>query len=139
MLHDRSFEDDPMRIVRGIRLEVRLGFSFEPNTQQLLQSAISAGVVGRVRPQRRFEELRKALMEPQWQSVMARLDECGCLNAMFSGLRLSAQPIKTEDWVARFVSLCPDRILLDKILWQAGVAHVGKFHEAYERHLALGD
>ena len=43
VLHDRSFLDDPTRIVRGARLGARLGLEFEAHTAELAVAAVAGG------------------------------------------------------------------------------------------------
>ncbi len=43
ILHDKSFIDDPTRMIRAIRFAVKLGFEIEPHTKELLDKAISSG------------------------------------------------------------------------------------------------
>jgi len=45
ILHDRSFIDDPTRIFRAVRFSIRLGFTIEPHTYSLMESAIKNGAL----------------------------------------------------------------------------------------------
>jgi|CXWL01.1.fsa_nt_gi tRNA nucleotidyltransferase (CCA-adding enzyme) len=44
VLHERSFVDDPTRILRGVRLGARLGFRLDAATERLAREGIAAGV-----------------------------------------------------------------------------------------------
>src|SRR6266511_4457603 len=46
VLHDRSFIDDPTRILRAIRYEDRYGFRMDEQTAQLARDCIETGYVG---------------------------------------------------------------------------------------------
>jgi tRNA nucleotidyltransferase (CCA-adding enzyme) len=67
VLHDRSFIDDPTRLLRLARYRVRLGFAVEPQTAALAAAASVAGVSGA----RIGAELRLALREPDPLAVLA--------------------------------------------------------------------
>jgi tRNA nucleotidyltransferase (CCA-adding enzyme) len=56
VLHDRSFIDDPTRILRGLRFEQRLGFKFEEHTNELLLQAIEQDVFSTALPARMGKE-----------------------------------------------------------------------------------
>src|SRR6185436_19246541 len=60
VLHDRSFADDPTRLLRLARYAARLGFTAEPHTAALAAAADMAGVSGN----RMGAELRLLLAEP---------------------------------------------------------------------------
>ena len=79
VLHSKSFVDDPMRIVRGVRLAQRLGFSFETETERLYQDAIAQGYISQVSAYRRFDELRKATAEPKAAEILMVLHRDGVL------------------------------------------------------------
>lgn len=57
ILHRFSFLDDPTRIIRGIRLAVKLDFSFEEETSSLLKEAITTADFSRLSVERVFNEL----------------------------------------------------------------------------------
>lgn len=41
VLHDKSFIDDPTRIIRGLKFRVRFGFDLEPNTRKLQEDYLA--------------------------------------------------------------------------------------------------
>jgi tRNA nucleotidyltransferase (CCA-adding enzyme) len=67
VLHDRSFADDPTRLLRMARYAARLGFEAEPHTAALAAAADLAGISG----ERLGAELRLLLHEPQPAALAA--------------------------------------------------------------------
>ena len=65
VLHDRSFTDDPTRILRGLRFEQRLGFKFEEHTFELLLRAVEQNVFSNAVPSR---------MEKEWNLCVTEND-----------------------------------------------------------------
>src|SRR4051795_6015673 len=61
VLHERSFSDDPTRMLRLIRYAARLEFAVEPHTEALVDPALLDTVTG----DRAGHELRLALGEPR--------------------------------------------------------------------------
>jgi len=86
VLHERSFIDDPTRLLRLARYRVRLGFEIEPVTAALAAAAVSEGALGTVSPSRLGAELRLALAEPDAPATLALLDELGVLRALHPGI-----------------------------------------------------
>jgi tRNA nucleotidyltransferase (CCA-adding enzyme) len=83
ILHARSFVDDPTRVLRAVRYEVRLGFRMDPETERLAREADLATVSGaRVR-----DELMDLLREPEAPAGLARLAELGLDRSMHPALR----------------------------------------------------
>lgn len=62
-LHDRSFIDDPTRILRAVRFEQRLNFRIERQTLLGIKSSLQKNIVKNVKPPRYFSEFRKILCE----------------------------------------------------------------------------
>jgi tRNA nucleotidyltransferase (CCA-adding enzyme) len=65
VLHERSFADDPTRMLRLARYAGRLGFAADPGTDVLLAAAVADGALATVSGQRLGEELRLLAAEPQ--------------------------------------------------------------------------
>lgn len=87
--HERSFLDDPTRILRGVRFELRLAFELGPATERLAREACAAGAVARLSADRLRAELELLFEEefdpePAWE----RLTDLGVLPA--AGLRAGA-------------------------------------------------
>jgi tRNA nucleotidyltransferase (CCA-adding enzyme) len=71
VLHDRSFRDDPTRLLRLARYAARLGFAADPETDRLAADAVTGGAIGTVTGSRLGAELRLLLREPQPAALLA--------------------------------------------------------------------
>lgn len=63
VLHEKSFEDDPTRILRGIRYVVRLGASFETKTEELIKEAARNASLRTISCKRFLNELARIIVE----------------------------------------------------------------------------
>lgn len=97
VLHDRSFVDDPTRILRGIRYEQRLGFRFEEGTLHLLQDALDRRCLSTVTGDRLRHELEKMLEEPEPLKTLLRARELGVFVGLYPALRDAPYLSKLED------------------------------------------
>jgi tRNA nucleotidyltransferase (CCA-adding enzyme) len=92
VLHDRSFLDDPTRLLRGVRFEARLGFRLTPETEALARQAVAAGAFGRLSGSRLRHELELLLGAEPAPDValagLARLEELGVLAELHPRLAL---------------------------------------------------
>jgi tRNA nucleotidyltransferase (CCA-adding enzyme) len=79
VLHDRSFQEDPTRLIRLCRYAFRLGFEVEPHTAALAAGALAAGALGTVSAARIGAELRLALGEGDPVGRLRALAELGVL------------------------------------------------------------
>jgi tRNA nucleotidyltransferase (CCA-adding enzyme) len=86
VLHERSFLEDPTRILRMVRYSVRLGFAVEPRTAELATQALDAGALKTVSGARLGAEMRLAFAEPCAVAVLAELDRLGVLSAWEPGV-----------------------------------------------------
>ena len=63
VLHERSFLDDPTRLLRAVRYAVRLGFALDPETERLAREATAGDALSTVSGTRIRDELMDLLGE----------------------------------------------------------------------------
>lgn len=99
VLHSRSFIDDPTRMYRAVRYEVRYGFNIAEETLALIPEART--LVEKLSPQRIRHELELILDESQAVSMLKRLDELDLLTCIHPGLgdfgRSNLATVKSDD------------------------------------------
>lgn len=88
VLHERSFIDDPTRILRALRLGARLGFDIEARTEALLRAALP--LLGRLSGHRLTNELEQILQEKGAGTLLLHLQRLGALSEIHPALRLRA-------------------------------------------------
>ena len=77
-----AFSEDPVRVLRVARFLARLngmGFSVNPATRELMAGMVEAGEVDALQPQRVWQELHGALLEPATAKFIEELRACGAL------------------------------------------------------------
>ena len=75
VLHDRSFFDDPTRLLRAVRYAVRLGFALDPETERLAREAAAADALSTVSGARIRDELMDLLGELDAAAGIKRMRE----------------------------------------------------------------
>ncbi len=88
VLHERSFIDDPTRLLRLARYQSRLGFAIEAGTLALALAAIDAGAPATVSGPRIGTELRLLAGEPDPVAAMSALRDLGLDRALEPGFGL---------------------------------------------------
>ncbi len=91
ILHERSFLDDPTRLLRLARYHARLGFEVEEHTAELAAAALAAGALETVSRPRVGAELRLALGEGDPVASLLSMQELGVLAALHEGIGLDAE------------------------------------------------
>lgn len=86
VLHERSFLDDPTRLLRAVRYEARLGFALDADTERLAREAAHAGALDTVSGARVRDELLDLLAEEEAPSTVARLAALGLDRALHPAL-----------------------------------------------------
>ncbi|HUS80129.1 MAG TPA: hypothetical protein VM283_02610, partial [Armatimonadota bacterium] len=81
VLHERSFEDDPTRMLRAARFTRRLGLTLEAHTRELLDRAVAEHRLQSVSGARSRNELRRIFGEAPTEGL-ADLQALGLLEAM---------------------------------------------------------
>ena len=82
-VHNYVFYDDPVRMLRFIRLRVRMGFTVDERTQLQFENAREAGVEAYITPRSLHDELCHLAGEPNSADVVKAFDEAHFL-ALFS-------------------------------------------------------
>jgi tRNA nucleotidyltransferase (CCA-adding enzyme) len=95
VMHDRSFLDDPTRILRLVRYAARLGFELEPHTVALAVEALAIGALRRVSGPRLGAELRLAFAEADPVAPLADLDRLGVFTAWEPGVSFDEHVVRT--------------------------------------------
>jgi tRNA nucleotidyltransferase (CCA-adding enzyme) len=82
VLHDRSFVDDPTRLLRAVRYEARLGFAMDPDSERLAREAVAGGALGTVSGERIRDGLLGLLSEQEAAASVRRMHELGIDRAL---------------------------------------------------------
>ena len=107
VLHSLSLIDDPTRVLRAVRLEVRLGFHISAETRRLIEVALREGVFERLSGARLRDELYALLDEPASAlRGLERLEELGLAGILHPRLRIDAaarerlrEALEAWDWL----------------------------------------
>ncbi len=79
VLHSLSFVEDPTRVLRAARFELRFGFSMDGATEELAHRAVEMGMLDEVSGARIREEMLDIIDEDAPSAVFERLAELGVL------------------------------------------------------------
>lgn len=113
LLHDRSLEDDPTRIVRAARYAARLGFTLAPASLEQLHATLArwpwgpreaAGGAGRMPPAlgtRLRMELELLLDREPWEEALACLQAWGALVLVDPALQADTSWRRRLRWARR--------------------------------------
>lgn len=86
VLHERSFVDDPTRLLRALRYEARLGFAMDAQTELLAREAVANDAFAGVSGSRVRDELMDLLGEPEAPSAVGRMRDLGVARALHPAL-----------------------------------------------------
>ncbi|MEE8047105.1 MAG: hypothetical protein V3T49_09700, partial [Dehalococcoidia bacterium] len=103
---DSSFELDPTRIFRTVRYAVRLGFSIDSRTVELISNSLQH--VERLSGARVRHEFELMLLEPARVEILRRSEELGLLGAISSGLRIGSKALQVLESQAEDGTLSDD-------------------------------
>ena len=91
VLHSLSFIEDPTRVFRAIRFELRFGFHLSKETVALIKGAAKMDLFHRLSGHRLLEELRLLCSESQPHSALHRLADLDLLRFIHSKLIWSSR------------------------------------------------
>jgi tRNA nucleotidyltransferase (CCA-adding enzyme) len=108
VLHRLSVVEDPTRVFRAIRFELRLGFHLSEETLDLIEGAVKMNLFQRLSAERLLNELRRLFAEPTARHAVRRLAELDLLQFIHPRLvwssRLDQRLLEIEealDWYGR--------------------------------------
>ncbi len=87
-----SYELDPTRIFRTVRYAVRLGFSIDTYTTELISTSLKH--IDRLSGARVRHEFELMLTEPKRVEILRRSEELGLLAAISPGLRIGSKALQ---------------------------------------------
>ncbi|MEK7205117.1 MAG: CBS domain-containing protein, partial [candidate division NC10 bacterium] len=90
IIHNLSFVEDPTRILRAARFEVRLGFRLSRHAEQLTANAVQMGLLEKLAGVRLSTELQLILQEARPFPILQRLQQLGVLAAIHPRLGVDA-------------------------------------------------
>jgi tRNA nucleotidyltransferase (CCA-adding enzyme) len=103
VLHERSFIDDPTRILRAIRFEQRFGFNIERNTLRLIKEAVLLGMFQKLSPHRLRDELILIFKEETALEAIHRIEELVGWDVLIPGIKLNKRKITLLNSVKRVI------------------------------------
>jgi tRNA nucleotidyltransferase (CCA-adding enzyme) len=74
VLHSLSFVEDPTRVFRAIRFEIRFGFKIGKHTLDLIKNAVKLNFLAKIRGKRIWTELALILQETAPEAIIKRLE-----------------------------------------------------------------
>jgi tRNA nucleotidyltransferase (CCA-adding enzyme) len=95
VMHDKSFQDDPTRMLRAVRYLVRLHFSLDLHTSELLERDLH--YLDRISSARLRSELVKLLKERERADMLRKADQLHILGAIEPSFRLSRPAIEAME------------------------------------------
>jgi tRNA nucleotidyltransferase (CCA-adding enzyme) len=91
VLHDKSFTDDPTRILRALRFEQRFSFSLAPHTLGLMKKALQREALKAVSSHRLRDEIILILKEPRPYRYIKRIDKVLGLGFLSKTIKLKKE------------------------------------------------
>ena len=107
VLHEKSFIDDPTRILRAIRFACRFNFKIEKKTRILLKKALKKNIFNYVSGERIRNEILLILKEKKTYEILKKAENFGILKLLNKKLRIinftKDYYNKTDDFIIRFL------------------------------------
>jgi tRNA nucleotidyltransferase (CCA-adding enzyme) len=118
VLHERSFLDDPTRLLRALRYAARFDFTLVSETERLAREAVAAEALATVSGPRVRDELIDLLAEDEAPAAVERLRALGLDSALHARLhadpelvasaKLGAAETGADPTLAALAALCVD-------------------------------
>ncbi len=128
VLHSLSFVEDPTRVFRAIRFELRFDFQLSKDTLALIKGAVKMELFHRLSGQRLLEELRLLFSERRPRHAVRRLADLDLLQFIHPKLtwspRLDRRLIELEAALDWYRLSCLDRTMNGWVVYAMALAEV---------------
>ncbi len=128
VLHSLSFVEDPTRVFRAIRFELRFDFQLSKDTLALIKGAVKMELFHRLSGQRLLEELRLLFSERRPRHAVRRLADLDLLRFIHPKLtwatRLDRRLIELEAALDWYRLACLDRTMNGWVVYAMALAEV---------------
>jgi tRNA nucleotidyltransferase/poly(A) polymerase len=128
-----ALETDPVRVLRGVRLAVTLGFRIEPGTFQLIRSA--SPLLHRVTAERKRDELFRMLEANNPGTSLRILDRIGALEHLLPELTLTKDVTQSPPHT---LPVFEHTLQMVDVLEDVLAALVGEYNPEASANLMLG-
>ena len=122
----RSFLDDPTRMLRAVRYAARLRFRLSPETRSRLREALAEGALDRISADRLRREIRRILEEPDRGRSIASMQRLGLDTAIGLSSRRRAGAIARLRRASRLAAGAADATWLCYLLAWMGDSSVAE-------------
>ncbi|MCX7894075.1 MAG: polynucleotide adenylyltransferase PcnB [Burkholderiales bacterium] len=106
------FREDPVRMLRAVRLAAKLGFTIDPKTRAPIREL--ADLMGNVPPARLFDEMLKLLLSGHAKACVQRLRAEGLHHGLLPLLDVILEQPLGEKFVHLALAQTDERVRLDK-------------------------
>jgi len=124
VLHERSFIDDPTRLLRLARYAARLDFEIEQHTAELAAQALAIDALSTVSRARIGAELRLALAEAEPLAAVEEMSRLGLLKALDPELSIDGSLVRRAMRLVPADDGRPDVLVLASLMLDL-VGHTG--------------
>lgn len=113
VLHNFSFIDDPLRILRGVRFAGRYGFTIERHTRYLITASLHHQVLEKVSPPRLTHEVILLFQEEKVKEILLLVREVGLSPSLFPEIERWDLDVfdGLPSTIESFHSICTERSL----------------------------
>jgi tRNA nucleotidyltransferase (CCA-adding enzyme) len=137
-LHNLSFVEDPSRILRGVRLEQRLGLRFEDNTLRLIRGAVKGGLLGKLSSPRVRIEMELNGKDRRPGEIFTRMRDLGIWEALFPSLHFGPAAERKMTYLQRLLHwMKRTKTIFKGLEWLTYMAAIFSDSPAYARSAAM--
>ena len=96
MTSERALDDDPLRMLRAVRIAHEIGFAIDPRTEDAIRAR--ANVINSVSAERVRDELARMLALPHAYTAFRALDDLQLLDVLLPELAAGRGVTQPDDW-----------------------------------------